>query len=155
MFSRVRPGFPWWWWFSVDGRHEVFRVVRDGSGGLWVNDNGTGCRLDEFRGKPLEEVQPAQEVDTHETICMTADEVMQALEEAAVIYMVQQQRTVHVGDEFLGVWEAVQPFFTLKAAETYLFSHSHELENPRVAELEAEDNPEWKAVLKLLKRRLG
>lgn len=58
-FFRVQPGKPWWWWFGMNdgGGREVFRIVRDGSGGLWVSDNGYGCKLSEFRGIPLEPVK--------------------------------------------------------------------------------------------------
>jgi hypothetical protein len=155
MFSRVQPGFPWWWWFTVDGRKEVYRVVRDGSGTLWVNDNGIGCKLDEFHGKALEPVPLPKDDDTHETLCQTAEEVLLGDTDTALIYMVQQQRTRCVGDEFLDIWEAVQPFFTFNGAETYLYAHDHELQNPRVMEMSAEDNPEWRAIQKLFFKTQG
>jgi hypothetical protein len=56
-FFRVQPGKCWWWWFLIDGAREVFRVVRDGSGELWVSTYSGGCKLSEFRGTPLEPVK--------------------------------------------------------------------------------------------------
>lgn len=155
MYNRVKPGAPWWWWFSIDGQHEVYRIVRDGSGGLWVNDNGEGCALEEFRGKPIEPVRPAQEVDTHETLCMTAEELASMTGES-IFYMVQQQRTISVEvGVYFDVWEAVQPFFTFNAAEKYIHDHDADLQNPRVMEMSAEDNPEWRAIQKLFFKTQG
>lgn len=48
MFSRVKPGKPWWYWFDNENEEIVLRVVRDGSGGLWVHFKGHGVSLKEF-----------------------------------------------------------------------------------------------------------
>jgi hypothetical protein len=50
-FDRVQPGTPWYFWFEEKGyggvREQVVRrVVRDGSGGLWVSHDGRGVSLD-------------------------------------------------------------------------------------------------------------
>ena len=62
-FHIVQPGHCWWWWFELIDMKEVFRIVRDGSGGLWVSDDGHGnvCKLSEFRGKPLGPVKAYKE----------------------------------------------------------------------------------------------
>lgn len=44
-FNRVMPGNPWWYWFDRDGRRVVREVVRDGSGGLWVDEHGVSRPL--------------------------------------------------------------------------------------------------------------
>jgi hypothetical protein len=48
MFANVTCGKPWWYWFDGQGYAEIFRVIRDGSGGLWVEVLGHGVSLDEF-----------------------------------------------------------------------------------------------------------
>lgn len=48
MFSKVKPGNPWWYWFDNENEEIVLRVVRDGSGGLWVHFKGHGVSLKEF-----------------------------------------------------------------------------------------------------------
>lgn len=40
MFDFVVAGKPWWFWFKKDKEYTVHKVVRDGSGGLWVEHNG-------------------------------------------------------------------------------------------------------------------
>jgi hypothetical protein len=49
LFSKVKPGNPWWYWFDDSSIEEVvLKVVRDGSGGLWVDFKGHGVPLKEF-----------------------------------------------------------------------------------------------------------
>lgn len=150
MFDRIQPGSPWWWWFSFSGRLEVYRVVRDGSGGLWVNDGGEVCKLSEFKGVPIEAVKPARNTNTHEIICQTAQAVP---EEGNSIFVVQQERTYRIGKGFIEVWEFVQPFFTPGGAEDYVQENFQDLQSVRIVEINADKNEEWKAIRKLLKLR--
>jgi len=40
----------WWYWFlNSEGLEEIQTVIRDGSGGLWVEYKGHGIAMDEFR----------------------------------------------------------------------------------------------------------
>jgi hypothetical protein len=49
MFSRVRPGFPWWFWCErEDGSKFVIPVRIDGSNNLWADVKGHGCNLVEY-----------------------------------------------------------------------------------------------------------
>ena len=74
----------------------------------------------------------------------------------SIFYMVQQQRTISVEvGVYFDVWEAVQPFFTFNAAEKYIHDHDADLQNPRVIEMSAEDNPEWRAIQKLFFKTQG
>jgi hypothetical protein len=45
-----------WWWFRVDDEEVVCLIVRDGSGGLWVQHDGESYKLSAFRGILLESV---------------------------------------------------------------------------------------------------
>jgi hypothetical protein len=52
-FDRVQPGKPWWWWFDLEGDREVLKVVRDGSGVLWVHGPYRSIKLEEYTAHPL------------------------------------------------------------------------------------------------------
>lgn len=56
-FERVQPGKPWWWWFELEGDREVLKVVRDGSGVLWVHGPYRSIKLEEYTAHPLWPVQ--------------------------------------------------------------------------------------------------
>jgi hypothetical protein len=48
-------------------------------------------------------------------------------------------------------WEFVQPFFTLKGAESFIEENAHRLTDPRVYVDSAYRNKEWMAIRELLK----
>lgn len=48
MFSRVRPGAPWWYWFRRGEERFVLKVVMDGSGQLWTDEGHGGLSLFEW-----------------------------------------------------------------------------------------------------------
>lgn len=52
---------------------------------------------------------------------------------------------------YIDIWETVQLFFTEKAAQRYIDSNKHNLNNPRIYVMSGHSNHEWQEVRNYLK----
>jgi len=49
VFEKVKPAQSYWYWFADNsGQEAIYKVARDGSGGLWTDDRGHGVAMDVF-----------------------------------------------------------------------------------------------------------